>query len=48
MTEEKTIKARGLLGRLLDSNHRELYATERNLAKLWTKLEKRYAGKDMA
>ena len=47
-TEEKTIKARGLLGRLLDSNHRELYATERDPAKLWTKLEKRYAGKDQA
>lgn len=34
-TEEKIIKARGLLGRLLDSNHRELYATQRDPQKLW-------------
>ena len=46
--EEKTIKARGLLGRLLDSNHRELYANERDLQKLWTKLESHYVGKDQA
>ena len=45
---EKSEKARGLLGRLLDGNHRELYATERDLAKLWKKLESRYAGKDQA
>ena len=37
--KEKTAKARGLLGRLMDSNHRELYATERDPCKLWTKLE---------
>ena len=47
-TKEKAAKARGLLGRLLDSNHRELYATERDPHKLWTKLESRYAGKDQA
>jgi len=45
-TKEKLIKARGLIGRLLDSNHREMYANERDPAKLWTKLESRYAGKD--
>jgi len=47
-TKEKAAKARGLLGRLMDSNHRELYATERDASKLWTKLESRYAGKDQA
>ena len=47
-TKEKLIKARGLIGKLLDSNHREMYATERDPAKLWTKLESRYAGKDQA
>jgi len=46
--KEKSAKARGLLGRLLDSNHRELYATERDPHKLWAKLESRYAGKDQA
>ncbi|PUU78008.1 hypothetical protein B9Z19DRAFT_1065390 [Tuber borchii] len=39
MTLEKSAKARGLMGRLLDSNHRELYATEWDPAKLWKKLE---------
>jgi len=47
-TKGKAAKARGLLGRLMDSNHRELYATERDPCKLWTKLEARYAGKDQA
>jgi len=47
-TKEKAAKARGLLGRLMDSNHRELYATERDASKVWTKLESRYAGKDQA
>ena len=47
-TKEKSAKARGLMGRLLDSNHRELYTTERDLAKLWNKQESRYAGKDEA
>jgi len=46
--KEKSAKARGLLGRLLDSNHRELYPTERDPHKLWAKLESRYAGKDQA
>jgi len=46
--KEKSAKARGLLGRLLDSNHRELYATERDPRKLWAKLASRYAGKDQA
>ena len=44
----KAAKARGLLGRLMDSNHPELYATERDPCKLWTKLEAGYAGKDQA
>jgi len=44
-TKNKTAKARGLLGRLMDSNHRELYVTERDASKLLTKLESRYAGK---
>jgi len=47
-TREKAGKARGLLGRLMDSNHRELYATERDPHKVWTKLESRYSGKDQA
>jgi len=48
-TKGKAAKARGLLGRLMDSNHRELYAsTERDPCKLWTKLKARYAGKDQA
>jgi len=47
-TKEKGAKARGPLGRLLDSNHHELYATERDPHKVWTKLEARYAGKDQA
>jgi transposase InsO family protein len=46
--DEKAGKARGMLGRLMDSAHRELYAEERNPGELWTKLEKRYAGKDQA
>jgi len=46
--EEKAIKARGMMGRLLDSAHRELYAEDRDPKLLWTKLEKRYAGKDQA
>jgi len=45
---EKAAKARGLLGRLMDSNHRELYATERDPHMVWTKLESRYSGKDQA
>jgi len=36
------------MGRLLDSNHGELYATERDPHKLWTKHESRYARKDQA
>jgi len=46
--KEKSGKARCLLGRLLDSNHRELYPKERDPRKLWAKLESRYAGKDQA
>jgi len=46
--DEKAGKARGMLGRLMDSAHRELYAEEGNPFELWTKLEKRYAGKDQA
>ena len=46
--KETSLKAQGLLGRLLDSNHRELYATERDPPKLWAKHESRYAGKDQA
>ena len=45
---EKASKARGMLGRLLDSAHRELYAEVRDPKELWQKLEKRYAGKDQA
>jgi len=47
-TKGKAAKAQGLLGRLMDSNHRELYATERHPSKLLTKLEVRYAGRDQA
>jgi len=46
--KEKTAKVRGLLGRLLDSDHRELYSTERDPHKVWKKLKDRYAGKDQA
>jgi len=46
--ELKSSKARGMLGRLLDSAHRELYADVRDPKELWEKLEKRYAGKDQA
>ena len=45
---EKASKARGMLGRLLDSAHRELYVEVRDPKELWEKLEKRYAGKDQA
>jgi len=45
---EKLAKGRGPMGRLVDSNHRQMYATERDPAKLWTQLEARYAGKDEA
>jgi len=37
-----------MLGRLLDSAYRELYAQYRHPKDLWAKLEKRYAGKDQA
>ena len=43
---EKASKARGMLGRLLDSAHRELYAEVRDPKELWQKLEKQYAVKD--
>jgi len=46
--ELKSAKARGMLGRLLDTAHRELYAEIRDPKELWEKLEKRYAGKDQA
>jgi len=46
--EQKSSKALGMLGRLLDSAHRELYAEDRDPKDLWAKLEKRYAGKDQA
>jgi len=46
--ELKSSKARGMLGRLLDTAHRELYAEIRDPKELWEKLEKRYAGKDQA
>ena len=42
----KPSKARGMLGLLLDSAHRELYAGVRDPKALWDRLEKRYAGKD--
>jgi len=48
MWEEEAIKARGMMGRLLDSAHRELYAEDRDPKLLWWKLEKWYAGKDQA
>ena len=38
--EQKSSKARGMLGRLLDSAHRELYAEDRDPKDLWAKLEK--------
>ena len=47
-TKEKEAKACGLLGRLIDSNHHELYATERDPFTIWSKLESRYSGKDQA
>jgi len=38
--EPKSSNAWGLLGRLLDSAHRELYAEDRDAKDLWVKLEK--------
>ena len=38
--EQKSSKARGMLGGLLDSAHRELYAEDRDPKDLWAKLEK--------
>ena len=46
--DEKAGKARGILGRLRDGAHRELYVEDRNPSLLWLKLEKRYAGKNQA
>ena len=46
--ETRCTKARSMLGRFLDSTHRELYAEVRDARELWQKLERRYAGKDQA
>ena len=46
--ETKCTKARGMLGRFLDSTHGELYAEVRDPREWWQKLERRYAGKDQA
>jgi len=32
------------MGRILDTNHLELYAAEQDAAKVWTKREARYVG----
>ena len=39
--ETRATKARGMLGRFLDSTHRELYAEVRDARELWHKLERR-------
>jgi len=39
-------KIRGLLGRMLDANHREMYSTERDPVTVWKMLKERYQGKD--
>ena len=46
--ELKSSKARGMLGRLLDTVHQELYAEICDPKELREKLEKTYAGKDQA
>jgi len=46
--EQKSSKARGMLGRLLDSAHRGLYAEDCDPKDLWAKLEKRYVGMNQA
>jgi len=46
--DEKAGKARGMIGQLMDSAHRELDAEDRNPTSLWNKLEKQYARKDQA
>ena len=40
--ERRASKARGTLGLLLDSAHREIYAEVRDPKELWEKLERRY------
>jgi len=42
----KARKVRGLLGRMLDAIHREMYSTERDPVTVWKMLKERYQGKD--
>ena len=44
--DTKASKVRGLLGRMLNANHREMYSTERDPATVWKMLKERYQGKD--
>jgi len=44
--DTKATKVRGLLGRMLDANHREMYSTERDPVTVWKMLKERYQGKD--
>jgi len=36
----------GILGRMLDANHREMYSTKRDPVSVWNMLNERYQGKD--
>jgi len=44
--DTKATKVRGLLGRMLDANHREMYSTERDPVTVWKMLKEWYQGKD--
>jgi hypothetical protein len=44
--DTKASKVRGLLGRMLDANHREMYSTERDPVTVWNMLKERYQGND--
>jgi hypothetical protein len=44
--DTKATKVHGLLGRMLDGNHREMYSTEHDLVTVWKMLKEQYQGKD--
>jgi len=48
LLEQKSIKAWGMIGHLLDSVHHELYVHDCDSKDLWARLEKRYGEKHQA
>jgi len=44
--DTKATKVRGLLGRMLDANHREMYPAEHDPATMWKRLQVRSQGKN--